>query len=125
MTCSVAVSGCWIVWAAGWMRQKARAEDHPNKRKIGACRGPRTPSRGRVPSLPGLGDFFARVPAVEEDVTKRCRAYGTLMNSPTLPQHSARRGGLRAGLDYFAPPALAFAAFVPHYKTKREFRNRL
>src|SRR5664279_6261268 len=47
------------------------------------------------------------------------------MNSPTPPQHSARRGGLRAGLDYFAPPALAFVAFVPHHKTKREFRNRL
>ena len=32
----------------------ARAEDHPNKRKGGACWGPRRPTRGRVSSLSGL-----------------------------------------------------------------------
>src|ERR1039458_1355282 len=43
----------------------ARAEDHPNKRKVGACRGPRPPTRGRVPSLPGLWIHKTSLPSVE------------------------------------------------------------
>jgi hypothetical protein len=43
----------------------ARAEDHPNKRKVGACRGPRPPTRGRVPSLPGLPIYETAYPALK------------------------------------------------------------
>ena len=41
--------------------------------------------RDRVDVLPCI----LKRPGAHEGITKRCRAYGTQMNSPTLAQHSA------------------------------------